>query len=538
MRRMAVLALVVAACTGTGVTTTTVDPILPPPNPNDSTSMPNTSSTVVAEGRFIEPIIGHLPDGTPYTIYLETTESEELVDINGWIMLEIDEAIWAPELQFFAGPHGHEPTFANGIYTIPAGPDWHVVMTFHEGAIAALGADAESVITESIQGGAIDGDPVLEVAAPFRWANQQDPTGPFSVAYETIVVEPGCSVTAVACTRQETLQVLPKPSYEASGVVIESSLGRSLSDPFYLDRGPLAQRSFPDVIWTGQEMVVWGGFKNEVVWHTDGAAYDPESDSWRMLAESPLSPNTRSFALWVGDEVVVISREGTFGYDLHSDLWHDIADRIAVPDHDPVGIAIDGTIYAWATPFVMELDRDIGEWHRLPDPLPPGDIWYTSFRNLGGRLLLTAAGNGACPGRRFLVWDGGEWDELPGISFGDTEYADCSNVDQVGVVDGHFAAWGLPDTIARVFEESSSQWVQAGHTGFSGIEGPSGPVVVGDRLLIPEWRRGVLFDPSVNFWRWVDLPGQADASYMVWTGAEVLAWSGFWQDAWRWTPPE
>lgn len=239
MRRLLLTAAVftLVACTSGANTTTTIDPIPPPPNPGPSTTaLSDRESNPPSGGPFIEPITGHLPDGTPYTVYLETTEPEELIDINGWIMLEINEAIWAAEVLFFGGPHEHEPTFMDGIYTLPAGPDWRIVIEFPQGAIAAIGEDAETVIRDALQSGDINGDPVVEVNAPFRWARATDPTGPISVTYETIVVKLGCSTAAAACSQDQTVQVQAKPSYGAAGVTIDSFAGRLNSDPHYLDR--------------------------------------------------------------------------------------------------------------------------------------------------------------------------------------------------------------------------------------------------------------------------------------------------------------
>ena len=54
-----------------------------------------------------------------------------------------------------------------------------------------------------------------------------------------------------------------------------------------VDAGPLEPRLFPQVMWTGHEVVVWGGTsKGEAL--VDGAAYDPATQHWTPVVEAPV----------------------------------------------------------------------------------------------------------------------------------------------------------------------------------------------------------------------------------------------------------
>jgi hypothetical protein len=59
-------------------------------------------------------------------------------------------------------------------------------------------------------------------------------------------------------------------------------------------------------VWTGREIVVWGGGGRNVskVNPDSGAAYNPETDAWRRVAPAPLALNLAS-ASWTGKEVLV-----------------------------------------------------------------------------------------------------------------------------------------------------------------------------------------------------------------------------------------
>ena len=73
--------------------------------------------------------------------------------------------------------------------------------------------------------------------------------------------------------------------------------------------GSLAGRDNFARVWTGQQMVVWGGYGRSDAcapcFYGDGAAYDPSSDSWTPVAPSPLSGRGGSRAVWTGRDMLV-----------------------------------------------------------------------------------------------------------------------------------------------------------------------------------------------------------------------------------------
>jgi len=76
--------------------------------------------------------------------------------------------------------------------------------------------------------------------------------------------------------------------------------------------GAPAAREQSPAVWTGKEMVIWGGFGGfggtppTRIYLQDGAAYDPASRTWRTLP-APGAPGKRSehTAVWTGSEVLV-----------------------------------------------------------------------------------------------------------------------------------------------------------------------------------------------------------------------------------------
>jgi hypothetical protein len=73
-----------------------------------------------------------------------------------------------------------------------------------------------------------------------------------------------------------------------------------------IPQGPLSGRVDHSAVWTGEEMLVWGGSPpgGGLGWE-DGAAYDPQSESWERLSGSPLSGRYRHGALWNGEAMII-----------------------------------------------------------------------------------------------------------------------------------------------------------------------------------------------------------------------------------------
>ena len=106
-----------------------------------------------------------------------------------------------------------------------------------------------------------------------------------------------------------------------------------------ISSGPLTGRSNPLAVWTGDEMIVWGGSltaSNREDYDGRGAAYDPKTNSWRMLPRGPLPAGYDAMGAWTGEEVLVmVSPMGIepqdypkfahlAAYDPESDSWRSL----------------------------------------------------------------------------------------------------------------------------------------------------------------------------------------------------------------------
>jgi len=541
-------ALLIASCTSNSATTTTVLPLTPPQSPSTAADSPSIPSTPDA-GLSIQPIEGFLPDGTDYIVYLETPSPESLEAITGDIMYEIDGQIWwAAEVEFVPEERLSEVEVLGNVYRIPAGQFWATEIAFSDRFLEFLGDESESVILDSIAGFDRQNSstlpfPVLDLTPPFRWSTEFDPTGPMEVRYSTIIVRPGCDQDAEACTETEILSVHRRPGYQARSVGVETFTARLLSDRDYLDPGPLSPRIGHDVLWTGTEMIVWGGT------FADGAAFDPKANTWRVLANAPFPDRAQTDAVWAGDEMIVVTADGTFGYDPVTDSWRDVSDFATSDGYAAQMVWVVDKVFVWfdftASPTgagfagtLFEVDIDSEAWTEISDPgLGNGSPWSVHMTEWQGQLLVSSNPSDRCFGHEYWVWDGEEWEELPHVSLQwSDQLRDCSMANQVAVIGDEILVWADENYFTKIFRDD--EWVRVERIPGGGGESPPSALVIGDRVLVTDGR-ALVYDPAADTWVIEPMPGSVWSARMVWTGTEVLAWDGTGgRDAWRWTPPE
>ena len=86
-----------------------------------------------------------------------------------------------------------------------------------------------------------------------------------------------------------------------------------------LPPAPIPTRDNPVVVWTGREIIVWGGESGPQgnVVHADGAAYDPSTNQWTVLPAAPISGRSGAAAVWTGTEMLIWG-----GYDESGPGFH------------------------------------------------------------------------------------------------------------------------------------------------------------------------------------------------------------------------
>ena len=100
---------------------------------------------------------------------------------------------------------------------------------------------------------------------------------------------------------------------------------------------PTARESY-GAVWTGQEMIVWGGYlprcddyDDVICDHLGGGRYDPGTDTWRSMSID--GPDDAYPVAWTGREMILWDGVQSTAYDPATDRW-----RYLPSDNSPPGV--------------------------------------------------------------------------------------------------------------------------------------------------------------------------------------------------------
>ncbi len=372
------------------------------------------------------------------------------------------------------------------------------------------------------------------------------------------------ALLAVACTAGSEVEVGPvapaSTSARIGGEATTSSVAMATSMSAPVDLRPLTGRllTLPgwliprgghSVIWTGSELIVWGGWSDEraTTSFADGAAYDPADGSWRQLPPSNLDGRAYHEAAWTGSEMLIVGGQSEPGrvvvdggaYDPGTGTWRAIPDvgiEHEATSPPPVESAWTGNelvIWYRGRGTVVAYSPDRSSWSSLPDLDLPG------ARNLGalhwtGIELVALAGEGPGvmsaatlrPGRN------ADWIDLPPVDFGRAGAASDPFPSNSSVAAGRLVVWSRSGSEAPSFmlDLDGRRWEEIPTVPVAACEGHMAPLSMGTQLLVMDTCVGTdlggaaLFDAEARTWEVVQTgpDGQANLGEAVWTGTEAL----------------
>ena len=132
----------------------------------------------------------------------------------------------------------------------------------------------------------------------------------------------------------------------------------------------------PFSVWTGQEMIVWGSTQRFAAL-LDGAAYNPTTNTWRTIADGPIDITDGS-AVWTGREMIVFGAalDGNndsdtptavgAAYDPQADVWRELPPSELSPQAHTAE-SLNGELIAWDYEHgTAAYDPATNEWRVLP----------------------------------------------------------------------------------------------------------------------------------------------------------------------------
>ena len=310
-------------------------------------------------------------------------------------------------------------------------------------------------------------------------------------------------------------------------------------------------------VWTGSEMIVWGGsdlgyMLEEGVELKSGARYDPATDTWRAvnLVGAP-SPRLEPSAVWTGGEMIVWGGWSSYGafdtggrYNPTTDTW------TATSTMNAPSATVFGQTAVWTgTEMIVwkpwgssgRYDPGTDSWTTVSATDAPTDVYhYTAVWT--GSVMIVWGGYGSYS---VTVNTGSRYDPST-----DT-WAATSTVDAPSGRAYHSAVWtgsemivwggtngtnGL-DTGGR-YDPGTDTWNPAATANAPSVRYLHNAVWTGSRMIV--WGglgsapldSGALYDPAADTWT-PTAAGTISARYAhsgVWTGSEMIIWGGIGHD--------
>jgi hypothetical protein len=292
------------------------------------------------------------------------------------------------------------------------------------------------------------------------------------------------------------------------------------------DNAPAARRLHA-AVWTGSEMIIWGGRVDDMPNVTaTGARYDPNTDTWTPTSMSGAPPPRHSHsAVWTGTHMLVWGGFGATGYETgggmynpQDDSWTTISSNGA-----PQGRTFHATEWIGDEMIVwggLNQSTSLNDGARYS---PSSDSWQ----------LMASSGAPSPRFKHMSAWTGAEL-----IFWGGADTIDW--LDNGAYYDPGSNTWtGLIETTRAPFvrEAATGLWIGDAMLIWGGWDG-------GNYL-----DTGALLDPSAGGGTWstmtlTDAPAKRAEHISVWTGRDLFVWAGcagmacnaFLADGGRWTP--
>jgi Galactose oxidase, central domain len=363
-----------------------------------------------------------------------------------------------------------------------------------------------------------------------------------------------CNLESVASSNAPVDTLSPTTTTEPPAIEPTTTVP---SEATAFDLGPLTPRTGHSVIWTGEEVIVWGGESGDDPGtpFSDGAAFDPVGNSWRLIAESPLSPRTSHAAAWTGDEMLIVGGflEGDgAAYDPTTDSWRLVPDP-PVPLEAPNRYDAAGSVWTGQEMIIWDISSqqvaayapDLDTWRALPSIDLTGD---TGLLRWTGEALYAFADNltdypsATALGSARLNQEGG-WESIAPADFSTDDRIAWADATLTVWTGDRFIAWTSSGTEGKTLKLSPSDtsWTETDPVPVHSCEGVGEPTQPGPLVTAFDSCDSsiLVLDPDTGSWSASRVTGYPTARYTVWAGAELINWGGGCcptVDAWRYTP--
>ncbi len=249
-------------------------------------------------------------------------------------------------------------------------------------------------------------------------------------------------------------------------------------------------------VWTGTEMIVWGGNVNNGSTFQSGGRYNPITDSWSPTSTGVNNPTPRAShaAVWTGTQMIVWGPDQSGGrYDPVSDTWATISNGPNAPYGSSYERAFwtGSSMLFWATSSGGRYDPSTDAW------TPVSTAGSVSGTRIEDSVVWT--------GTEMIVWGG-----------------------------NNYSTGGSESNTGGRYNPVSDTWIPTS----TGVNVPSprrdqSAVWTGSEMIV--WSgdyvaSGGRYDPATDSWLPTSIgpsvPAGRQYHTAIWTGTEMIVWGG------------
>ena len=313
----------------------------------------------------------------------------------------------------------------------------------------------------------------------------------------------------------------------------------------------LSARNLHSAVWSGSEMIVWGGVDVSTGWVNTGSRYDPVTDYWRTmtLTDAP-EPRAKHSAHWTGTEMLVWGgsrpeKLDTGGlYDPTADTWSTITTAnapTARESHSSIWTGTEMIVWGGNDGSLVNTgaryDPDLDSWSPVTTTDAP------TARDLHSAVWTDT---------EMIVWGGSDNNTGGRYDPGSNTWIATETLDAPAARDSHSAIWtgtemiiwggrdldtGLLDSGAR-YNPGTGLWTEVSLVNGSGAPTSrylhsavwtSTDMLIWGGLDTRSVNTGSSYNPDTDTWTAIsttDVPTARQQHVTVWTGVDMVVWGG------------
>jgi N-acetylneuraminic acid mutarotase len=355
------------------------------------------------------------------------------------------------------------------------------------------------------------------------------------------------ALLSVATAPSPSLRAQVQPSLITEPLVLSWKYSAKTDFWRKVSKPALSPRGGPNAVWTGEELIVYGGSSSfsvgpdpilQTTNYFDGARYRPSSDTWRPI-NSP-GPVRSGLSIWTGTNALFVGRGRSqnsilaASYDPASDNWKLISSPPEFYGAASVWTGSEWIISARINNVPLALRYS-----------PANDTWKSDNQSNSPEFFLNQE-RAVWTGRELIVW-------APGFAFNPLENTwralNVTNAPRYRY--GHSAVWTGKEMLIFGGQPSShlyapdfdrydpvlDQWTKGniqgappsarfGHTAvWTGKE----MIIFGGRDENQPQLNGGRYNPLTDTWSLMNqefVPLTSSGQATVWTGSEMIFWGG------------